>query len=141
MPIKVEECNSNVAVGVVTEGPFGIADMLCISWDTPEECRENWGLLKLCNQWRIRAQYDAADTVRLTLQAQGEPIPAGPLTVWRGYAAQAHLVPTYHAVWTLPDSADGVRFFIRGVRRRGFFVLLPAVQQQIASLRPIVAFI
>lgn len=131
--------DTKVAVGVLIEGSYGIADVLSISFDSMAACLEQWDLLKLCDRWRVKAQYDAADTVRVTLHATGKPI-ASSTTIWHSGTSTIELCPLYHGVWTLND-ADAVRFFVQGVRRRGFFVLMPAIRGELVALQPIVAYI
>lgn len=118
-------------MGVLIDGPFAVAHTLSISWDAAEVTAAAWAVLKLCNHWQLTADYEE-DSTTLYLRAWSEPIPVSP-----------HSIATalYQSEWDM-DDPEGVRFFMRGAKRHGLFVLIPAIDCRPDTMhRPIVAFL
>lgn len=124
------------AVGMLTDGSFGIAHSLSISCKSEAEMDNNWLILCLCQYWRIKVGYKA-NSALLTLMGWGDPVPLMQPVDGRRLC----IVPEYAAEWTM-DDPDAVRFFMAGCKRHGYFALLPALRMKAdETRRPILAFL
>lgn len=131
--------DTQAAVGYLVEGGVAQAPVLSVSWDDVETATNLWPLLGQCTRWQVTATYGIKTL--LQVEAQGISFPVGPPEISRGVLVQTKGVPVFKSEWFLED-AEAVRFFMEGLDRTGFFVLLPAVKQErLETLGPVVAFL
>lgn len=131
--------DSKVAVGYLVEGRGAPAPAMSISWPDQHMAAAHWSLLKLCSRWKVRARYRGKEAT-LYLEGWGEPIPVTPPVPWFGVLCQTCAAPVYRGKWKL--ASDGVRVFMQGCRRHGYFVLFAAINEQLSEEhRPVIALL